>query len=494
MPSVFSRRINERKDMSNFFILNAYLTRQQRERLIEAGITFSNFNVDGDGILINSEVESRRLEQVLGVQIVNESQTYFDGVFSLALVPADNSANTAASAPAAPPNEPAYDVFVERWGTRRDMLTNYGNYVSEVRRLLVPLVKRHVRLYGYDENTRVSPKEEPNFFYVRIWCGVDSDRGSGDCNFNSRIYGYEFLTKHWYCPTGNGIPIKAPENGAVIAEVIGNNLFVYIPVIYYEASNGFNIFRRILEEVVVELSLTPQQRAERDKKREEQEKEELRRHHEVARSQYIRLCQGRMNAIKKAAEQTVTDSEQSLSKTQAEITNSIRELSGSQRKLAQLEQILSTQEQKLSQTYDSILQNPMVEEVTMRDGETLRIKTKELTFTDPSTSKLHLLGKFHIEIPVNGGNVRFFNLDRTIDGLEGRMQAPCVTNNGCTMLSNATQAFPELIANYDFDTVVQLALQVPCTIEPSEEYAKYANKWPEVQQQVPSDTAPVSAA
>jgi len=388
-----------------------------------------------------------------------------------------------------------FEAWVEIWGEAPWSGVHESSvFLDPVKELLVPcLNNKDVQIVlNMRRNGSTFPSDD-SVFWITIW---NSCAPSGkELHSNGTIFGCPLGGDwEWFRPTGVGVPIIDPDGGKVVAELIDNVLYVLPPLWTPRLRDAQQAFRRILEEVVVELSLTPQQRAERDKKREEQEKEELRRHHEVARSQYIRLCQGRMNAIKKAAEQTVTDSEQSLSKTQAEITNSIRELSGSQRKLAQLEQILSTQEQKLSQTYDSILQNPMVEEVTMRDGETLRIKTKELTFTDPSTSKLHLLGKFHIEIPVNGGNVRFFNLDRTIDGLEGRMQAPCVTNNGCTMLSNATQAFPELIANYDFDTVVQLALQVPCTIEPSEEYAKYANKWPEVQQQVPSDTAPVSAA
>jgi len=322
--------------------------------------------------------------------------------------------------------------------------------------------------------------DDDGVFRVHVWYSATGTYEDGRDIRTRFIFGFDTTRTDWswYAPSHRGVILSDPESGSPVAEIIGNNVYIFPPISYASTRNGLKIFRRILEEVAAELSLSPEQRAERDRQRVEVEKEKVAREHVQTRVAYIELCKQRLSKVVEEARQRVAKSEGVLEETQTSIVSTHRELAGSRKKLEQLRQIKEAEDQRFAQEFDRICAIPQVEDVLMRNGRIMQIMTSVLTCTDPSTGKIYELGKFRIEIPVNGGNIHWFNLTRQIDGLEVGMHSPVVDANGCTILINAIQAFPELIANYEIATAVQLALQVPGSIDPGEEHAKHLDKWP----------------
>jgi len=455
--------------MRNYFI--AGLGTASLEVVRQAGVTFSDFNLAFmPGILIDEEQLSRVL-RALNMRVVQEDVTGFDGVYALTLGPINPV--VAQSAPSTPPTE--LRVQHDNWG---DSLHRRGAFLKMVEDILLPVVLKRIIVHGYESGKTMGPRSD-GIFRIFIWSGAFSEKGSGD--YSEEVWGYSFgSARMWFAPSGEGIAIRVPENEAVIAEIIGDNLYILAPVAYYSFSDGPRIFRRILQEVAAELSLSPEQRVERDRQRAEAEKVRLAREHAESRVRYIELCKQRLLQVVEDARVRVRESEGVLEQVQGSIVVTQRELTGSKRKLEQLRLVKTAEDKRFAEEFEKICAVPEVEEVRMLEGKTLQIMTSVLVCRDPNTGKFYELGKFRIDLPINGGNVRWFNLTRRVDGLEPGMHSPVVDGNGCTLLFNAIQAFPELIASYEIATAVMLALQVPGSIDPNEEYAKYLDKWPEV--------------
>jgi len=451
--------------MRNFFISG--LRSNSLEAIRQAGVAYSDFDSDGTRGILIEESSLPLMLQTLNMSVFQEDTTRFDGVFSLVLAPANVQ-------PVPPRDSPA-DLNVQNDGWS-ETLSDVRVFIRALEIILLPVVQKKVVLYGFGNGDKRRPQSD-GVFRVFMWAGARSERGSGD--YSGVVWDLSIPSSQvWFAPSGDGITIRAPENGAAIAEILGDNLYILAPVAYYTFGDGPKIFRRILEEVAAELSLSPEQRAERDRQRVEVEKEKVAREHVQTRVAYIELCKQRLSKVVEEARQRVAKSEGVLEETQTSIVSTHRELAGSRKKLEQLRQIKEAEDQRFAQEFDRICAIPQVEDVLMRNGRIMQIMTSVLTCTDPSTGKIYELGKFRIEIPVNGGNIHWFNLTRQIDGLEVGMHSPVVDANGCTILINAIQAFPELIANYEIATAVQLALQVPGSIDPGEEHAKHLDKWP----------------
>lgn len=463
--------------MRSYFVANLRNWEHCLETLRRATVPFCNFECEGvNGIIIDESFIAAAL-QTLNMHITEERTTCYDGIYYLVLGPEYSAPVQQEPRQAVPPRIPSVElkVLCEEWGSN---LQSRGEYVQLLEAVLLPVVLKTIILYGSNDGEKRAPIENGNF-RVLMWYGINSERGSGISP--ERVWNLNFPARgSWFAPSeGDGTVIRTPENEAVIAEIVGNNLYILAPVAYHSIQYGPQIFRRILEEVAAELSLSPEQKIERDRQRAEAEKVRIAAENAETRIKYIELCKQRLQQVLDDARMRVAKSEQALEEVQTSIVTTHRELVGSKCKLDQLRKRKEEEDKRFAAEFEKICALEQVEEVAMRDGKNLQIMTSLLTCQDPNTGKTHELGKFRIMIPVNGGNLRWFNLTRQVDGLEPKMHSPVVDANGCTILINAIQAFPELIANYEIATVVQLALQVPGAIDPSEEHAKHLNKWPE---------------
>jgi len=85
----------------------------------------------------------------------------------------------------------------------------------------------------------------------------------------------------------------------------------------------------------------------------------------------------------------------------------------------------------------------------------IEVYTDTLYCKHPKTSVVHEIGKFKIIISNDKTEPTWINLTRQVDGY----MAPHIDSDGEACLGNMEEVFPELIANYEYSIVIQLAIQ-----------------------------------
>jgi hypothetical protein len=105
-----------------------------------------------------------------------------------------------------------------------------------------------------------------------------------------------------------------------------------------------------------------------------------------------------------------------------------------------------------------------------------------LQATDPRTGVCYELGRFLVVIRTNGTNagVSWFNQTRRVSTIQPNMNAPRVFADGSPCADEIRETLLELIAQFEFATVVELAIQFVETLV-DDELSKYIDKWPRAQ-------------
>jgi hypothetical protein len=121
---------------------------------------------------------------------------------------------------------------------------------------------------------------------------------------------------------------------------------------------------------------------------------------------------------------------------------------------------------------------PQVRDVRVVPG-VLLVYTHKLYATARDTKARHEVGEFLIRIRLDGtnGGVRWFNSSRRINGVRPAMNAPNVYADGTPCADEMVQTLIELIAQCQFATVAELAIQFIETTE-DDELGKTLDRWP----------------
>ena len=272
--------------------------------------------------------------------------------------------------------------------------------------------------------------------------------------------------------TGQGDSINDPMTGYEVAELIGKNLYVHHDLCHHGRENEFKIFRRLLEEVVIEMTMSLKEKKKREKRLTEDRRIK-------SRQEYVSECTKRFEKTISETKKKIEYGKNDVRKLQMDLVKRIREVHGAEKKLAQLEATRLTHLEKYGQEFDKLLQVNKVMDVQVSDG-VIKVFTDTLFCTDPRSKKLHEIGKFRIEIYTNGANhgVRWFNLTRRIDGYKEGMHAPHIFPKGNACMGNTQEIFPELIANYEFAAVAMVAIQFVESVNTDDDAGCYIDNWP----------------
>lgn len=135
-------------------------------------------------------------------------------------------------------------------------------------------------------------------------------------------------------------------------------------------------------------------------------------------------------------------------------------------------------EQFFADQYEQLLQVPKVRAVRVTSGAIL-VYTDLLTATDPKTGITHELGEFMIFIRTDGmeEGVRWFNSTRRVRTVQSGMNAPRIFADGTACTDEVKETLLELIAQFEFATVADMAIQFAETLS-DDELSKQIDKWP----------------
>ncbi|MCB0353605.1 MAG: hypothetical protein KDD64_08780 [Bdellovibrionales bacterium] len=142
---------------------------------------------------------------------------------------------------------------------------------------------------------------------------------------------------------------------------------------------------------------------------------------------------------------------------------------------------LEQREQESLHDVEKIGELPQVERV-----ETTA--THLLVYTHPLTCRaldgsLRDIGRFRIEVALDGsdGAIRWFNLDRRVEGLTPLMHAPHILPDGRSFSGAISTVVPPLIGKKEYVQVTKLAIRWIEKFNPRDPLGAYITRWPIVQ-------------
>lgn len=435
--------------MKNYFIPD--ISPEKKKKLQEAAVAFCEMELDGEAGIVVDDASITNFLKVIEAEIKTEFTTTYEGIVKISLKYVDISAPT---------------VTVEDWDGRQQ-----DEFCAFAHKILVPVVKRNIVFHVPHKRTAIPLEDE--IFHIWIW---SSTSGSANKTPPEKIWGISTDCRDpGFFPSGTGILITDGETGWVVAELIRNNLFIHHDLCERGTDRELAIFRRLCEEVAVELSASPREKAERQKRLAEERRQ-------ASRNAYIKECSHRFEKTIEGTRQAITTGRNEVARLQQALVKKIREVQGAERKLEQLNSCKGGELEKYGREFDKLMVVSKVRDVQVTDG-VVKVFTDTLYCTDPRSKVVHEIGAFRIEIyrDCQNGGVKWFNLTRKIDGYKRDMQAPHVFQEGNACYGNTAEIWPELIGNYEFAAAAMVAIQFIESVNTDDSAGKHIDKWPVVQ-------------
>lgn len=441
--------------MKNYFI--AGLAPDKKARLQESSADFCDFEVDGaEGVVVDEDTLPQVLA-VLGAAAAAECTTSIEGIVRLELKPRTQAAATEAL---------NFRVTVADWSGN-----NQSGFIK-IAEVLVPAVRADIVL-SVPHKKIVAPASDGKF-HVFFW---SAPADAGFKRTPDKIWGVAVDCRDdSFLPSSQGVVFKDVETGWAVGELVGNNLFIHHDLCHHGTDGELTIFRRLCEEVALELSASPEERAERIRQLAEAKRV-------ASREAYVSECSRRFEKTVQGTRESVQKGHANIARLQQELTRRIRETHGAEKKLEQIESLRAQQTDSYAREFDSLAAVPGVERVEVSDG-VIKVFTENIFIRPEGHSKTYDIGRFRMEIYTSGSNggIRFFNLTRqgSAGGTGYNTQHPHVNQSGSPCLGNIKEMVPQLIGEYEYSAVAQLGLQFLKSVNTDDSAGKGIFEfWPE---------------
>ncbi len=193
----------------------------------------------------------------------------------------------------------------------------------------------------------------------------------------------------------------------------------------------------------------------------------------ASRTRYIELCSARLGDMAKQAMAKISSRKLKLGPAQEVFVKNARHHFVGANNLAE-----TALKQRFADEYDRLIAVDKVKAVRVTNGALL-VFTHPLIATNPKDGRRHQLGEYMIVIRTDGvdDGVRWFNSTRRVRTVQPGMNAPRVYPDGTACIDEIKETLLELIAQFEFATVAELAIQFVETVA-EDELSKFIDKWP----------------
>jgi len=266
--------------------------------------------------------------------------------------------------------------------------------------------------------------------------------------------------------TTAGWPIYPPESMRhSVAQLIDNRaLYINIPLgcSTEHRAEQVAIFHHILHEaanfLLADITAATTKKAAAVKPKQQTD-----------RDRYITLCGNRLEKIDHAIDHGLVISQLLVSQLQRDLTAAVALQQRIQEKSA------AANVSPLGLEYDRLLAVEHVQRVEVR-SRGIHVFTDTLYCTDPRDNVVHEIGKFRIELSLDGYDscVRWFNLERQVNGF----QAPHVKSTGNACLGNMKDLLPQLIGKREFAVATTMAIAFVESVNVNDGWGKHIDLWP----------------
>lgn len=193
----------------------------------------------------------------------------------------------------------------------------------------------------------------------------------------------------------------------------------------------------------------------------------------ASRARYIELCSARLGDMAKQAMAKINNRKLKLGPAQEVFVKNARHHFVGATSLPE-----DALRKRFADEYDRLTAIDKVKAVRVTNGALL-VFTHPLIATNPKGGKKHELGEYMIVIRTDGvdDGVRWFNSTRRVRTVQPGMNAPRVYPDGTACIDEIKETLLELIAQFEFATVAELAIQFVETVG-EDDLSKFIDKWP----------------
>lgn len=197
--------------------------------------------------------------------------------------------------------------------------------------------------------------------------------------------------------------------------------------------------------------------------------------HAASRARYIEMCSARLGELARQAQAKVVERKQKLAPVQDVFIKTSRSHFVTTNSASE-----AALKANFAEQFDRLTAVEKVKAVRVTTGALL-IYTDCLFARDPRTKQLHELGSYLIIIRTDGSEdgVRWYNSTRRVRTVQPGMNAPRVFADGTACIDEIKETLLELIAQFEFATVAELAIQFVENVA-EDELSKFIDKWPPV--------------
>lgn len=355
---------------------------------------------------------------------------------------------------------------------------------TAIREILLPFIKTSVTVLNPHMQHK-APVDSASGFLIYLWSSPSgapveyTPPTMWDIPVDCRDYSFSFSEV--------GIPILTSE-GNCVAELIGErHLYIHHDLFDAGSSNEIKIFRKLLEQVCIELAAPVDDRQLR--------REAMAKREEAANIQHLAVgCRTLVDRSIEHYKAAIKNSQERRDSFIKEATAEARKVSNAHCALSGIEESKNDMVKKVEGEYKKILG---IDRVTKVRATTtcLKVYVNTMYCTDPRTSIVHEIGKFRIEVYLEGGRggIKFFNIDKTTEGYRSRMQAPHVFENGSPCLGNLEEVIPELICGMELAALVMVGMRFLESVNVDDAAGKHIDKWPKAKVQPAKESAGTEA-
>ncbi len=257
--------------MLSYFLGN---TRNLAKRLGDAQIPFEPFQIEGQRGFVFDESHLARVLAALNATVESKEKSSYEGVHILCLNRNRRSAATASVAPAT--------VRVEEWSRESDPDTE-ADFVRVAGEFATSFGVREIVLVDVRDTAHpTAPRSGTGNLNIFIWSsasGLPLRTSEGGIECAAWLWGYKIAEAkgEWriWPASGQGVVIKDPA-GTNVAELVGENLYIFYPITSDQMQNREGVFRKLLKEACLLRGLSPEEVEKRRQRAERQRDKELR--------------------------------------------------------------------------------------------------------------------------------------------------------------------------------------------------------------------------
>lgn len=248
-----------------------FATPTREKALREAGISFEVMTVQARKSYIFADTDLNKVLQATSSVIEDQYRSEFDGIQVVVLKRVDPSKVATVQTGDIP-------LCVESWGYV-DSSVIKGHFTTVIKEcsILFPVKRINLCVNEYRE-TSMTPKASRGELNIFVWAS-SKGKSTNDYVSASHLFEHSFGPKGSYriwLPSGDGIVI-VDRRGTAIAELIGENLYIFYPLMNRDAQNRDSILRKILTEASFLFNLSVEDVKKRILEREREHDEFLKK-------------------------------------------------------------------------------------------------------------------------------------------------------------------------------------------------------------------------